>query len=402
MNTYPDKTSDRVPAKNITELAALAASNKINKGGSAAMIALRNGPSIILLVAAIAYSTKIASLGRVGIFAILISIFFIVSIVDKLCIKLRTKELGEQLQTARQQTVLMRFTKEGKGIGTYFGKLESDDPNFKVDTKLLFNLKPQRILPAPFQADVSDATLFVDPANNQPILVSAKGQAYTVDHSRLANVRPGLKPFVGILKYVVTTVGLIVLSVLCISKGIGVPPKTVPNGKTAAEYYDLGVQYKTLGWTEQARAALKRSIELGKNGETSIKAQRYLETKIPHFVTSEEAVQMNITGFNADNDFSHSQAEKDWLECIQKYPKFEWAYNNLAGLYIKEGKYKLADDLLQQALKINPSYVNAWLHVAELKRKQHDFAASHNAINTALKLDPDDQEAQLMRFMPDI
>jgi tetratricopeptide (TPR) repeat protein len=138
---------------------------------------------------------------------------------------------------------------------------------------------------------------------------------------------------------------------------------------------------------------------LDNGGETGRKAKRYLETKLPHYPATTEAVQLNIKAFNS-RFMDQQEAERTWLECIQKYPKFEWAYSNLGSLYVSEGKYKEAEDLLNKALAINPSYVNAWLHLAECKRKENDQAGMHACVKKALELDPDDQLAKLLDMMP--
>src|SRR5690606_1248922 len=59
------------------------------------------------------------------------------------------------------------------------------------------------------------------------------------------------------------------------------PPREVPDGLNAEEYYDLGVRYKEAGWTEQARDALNAAIELDQDGEFGKKALLYRRTKIP-------------------------------------------------------------------------------------------------------------------------
>jgi tetratricopeptide (TPR) repeat protein len=186
------------------------------------------------------------------------------------------------------------------------------------------------------------------------------------------------------------------LGVLTGCSSVSPPTEKVPDGKTASEYYDLGVQYKAAGWTEQSRDSLTRAIKLGQDNEIAVKAKRYLETKLPHDPAPEDAVHLNIKGFNL-RIFNKDEAEKIWLECIRKYPRFEWAYSNLGSLYVDEGKYAEAEKYLNEALEINPSYVNAWLHLAECKRKEKDFDAAHTCLKKALDLDPDDPVAKLQK-----
>jgi tetratricopeptide (TPR) repeat protein len=197
----------------------------------------------------------------------------------------------------------------------------------------------------------------------------------------------------------------VVFAAVAVLSGLGscalTPPEKVPDGKTASEYYDLGVAYKAAGWTEQSRDALNRAITLDHGHDVGIKAKRFLETKLPHDPASAEAVQMNIKGFNTQA-LDKQEAEKIWLECINKYPRFEWPYSNLGSLYVEEGKYKEGEDFLKKALEINPSYVNAWLHLAQCKSKQKDFQGARSCIRKALELDPDDEAAKLMNMTVDL
>lgn len=175
------------------------------------------------------------------------------------------------------------------------------------------------------------------------------------------------------------------------------PPVKVPEGKTAKEYYSLGIRYKAAGWTEHARDALSRSIHMGKGTAVSERARRYLETKLPRFPAPADAVRMNIEAFNSDD---RAEAERLWRACIEKYPNFEWAYGNLGHRYVREGRYKEGEELLERALAINPSYINGWLHLADSKRQQRDFAAARSCVKKALDLDPDDPLSQIMNNLP--
>jgi len=175
----------------------------------------------------------------------------------------------------------------------------------------------------------------------------------------------------------------------------------LPSGRTAGEYYRLGIEYKARGWTEQAREALSRAITLGRGTNISIRAERFLATKIPRYPVPEEAMHMNIEGFNLDHSANQAQAEKVWLECIRKYPNFEWPYGNLGILYVNQGKYKEGEALLHKALSINPSYLNAWLHLSESRRQQKDYVSAAKYINKALDLDSEDSAAQEMSAQKD-
>jgi tetratricopeptide (TPR) repeat protein len=204
----------------------------------------------------------------------------------------------------------------------------------------------------------------------------------------------GLSKAIGVFATVAVLIGLGGCSYLY-HAGFAVPPEKVPDGKTASEYYELGVAYKGTGWTEQSREALNRAIKLDGDKEVGRKAKRFLETKLPRDPAAAEAVQLNIKGFNSQI-FDKEEAEKVYLECIKKYPRFEWAYSNLGSLYVQEEKYKEGEDYLKKALEINPSYVNAWLHLAGCKKKENDLEGARSCLKKALELDPDDSSAKLM------
>jgi Zn-dependent protease len=175
-------------------------------------------------------------------------------------------------------------------------------------------------------------------------------------------------------------------------------PQAVPGGKTAGEYYKLSFQYKSAGWTEQARECVIKAMAMEPDGAIGIAAKNFLKTRLPINRVPEKAVLMNIQA-NAENAyFTRDRAEEIWKQCIAECPNFEWPYSNLADLLIQEGKLKEAEILLNRALKINPNYVNAWTRLAECKLKQNDKLTAQTSLEEALRLDPDDFGAKLIVF----
>ena len=173
-------------------------------------------------------------------------------------------------------------------------------------------------------------------------------------------------------------------------------PQQVPEGKTAAEYLEMGKLYKKGGWTEQARDALNRSIKADPGG-VGKEARVYLECYIPRYPVSPEAVQLNIAGYNQMVQNDLVGAEKTFLECNRKYPKFEWPYGNLGLVYTQQGKLKEARRALQKSLSLNPSYVNGWLHLAEVCQQGSDSAGAREAVNKVLQLDPSNSSARRLQ-----
>lgn len=175
------------------------------------------------------------------------------------------------------------------------------------------------------------------------------------------------------------------------------PPRDVPEGLTASEYYKLGVQYKSMGWTEQARDALTMAAEDGSDPDVTESARRFLRTKIPRFPVPLLAEQKNIEGFNQMATGDALGARTTFEELIREFPDFEWPYGNLSVLYLQEGQTERAKDLLDKALAINPHYVNGWLHMATARGLELDFDGAKDCVRKALDSDPTDPAALAMK-----
>ncbi len=307
--------------------------------------------------------------------------------------KYRCSILSKQLQKARCERVTISLCKTGFFPVVFEGLVSKGAAGLPAGTSLEFDIQ-SRQTPAAFHTKPVVGNVFFDPDKNKPLLVSVGKDAFSVNHGIGTKVHPKLRPVVGIASSI-AMFGLVMLVAL---NGF-TPPNKVPDGKTAHEYYELGVKYKTVGWTEQARESLQRAIKLGGSSADAKNAERYLNTKVPKYPVSQEAVTENIMGFN---ESSPVEAEKIWLGCIKKYPKFEWPYGNLGSQYVEQGRLKEGEALLQKALDINPSYVNAWLHLAECKRKQKDFEGAKKCLDTVMKLDPGNERAQVLRMIPNL
>jgi len=169
----------------------------------------------------------------------------------------------------------------------------------------------------------------------------------------------------------------------------------VPEGLTAAQYLDLGKQYKAAGWPEQARDALTRSIKADPEG-VGKKAAIYLRAYIPRYRVPDVAVQMNVRGYNQLARGDQAGAVRTFQDCIAQFPDFEWPYGNLGSVYVEQGRIQEAKDILQKALAINPSYVNGWLHLATARLKDGDMNGAIEAARMAQQIDPDNPLAKLI------
>jgi tetratricopeptide (TPR) repeat protein len=171
----------------------------------------------------------------------------------------------------------------------------------------------------------------------------------------------------------------------------------VPSGQSAAQYYQLGVKYKGAGWTEQARDSLNRAIKLEPQGVDGKRATIFLHAYLPRYAVQQEAVQMNIIGFNQAAGGHNEQAIQTYERCIKQFPKFEWPYGNLAALHVSQGKLDEAKELLSKILEVNPQYVNGWIHLAEANIAGKDFKRATECLNSAAAIDPDNAAVKALK-----
>lgn len=163
----------------------------------------------------------------------------------------------------------------------------------------------------------------------------------------------------------------------------------------ARELYNWGFYYKKLGWTEGSRALLSLSELIGGDAPEGLAARRYLHTKVPRYPQPEEAVRLNILGYNADNgNHNIDQAQAYFEECIRRYPNFEWPLANVATIYYRRGQLDKAEAAAAKAVSINPEYVNGWLVYSTVKAGQGDQKAALEYAERASKLDPDNPDLQ--------
>ncbi|CAN5664025.1 hypothetical protein BH10CYA1_BH10CYA1_51940 [soil metagenome] len=179
---------------------------------------------------------------------------------------------------------------------------------------------------------------------------------------------------------------------------LGLPTRDVPEGLSADEYFRIANQYKSMGWTEQARDALLMANEKDPN-DVGPKALRYLKTKIPRHPVPHHAVKKNIWGHSLFLRGELDEAKKTFEELIKNYPDFEWPYGNLGAVYIQQGKISNAKDVLSKAIDINGDYLNAWLHLARARAAVLEVREAQSCIDKAMRLDPDDQTVQSLKTL---
>jgi len=168
------------------------------------------------------------------------------------------------------------------------------------------------------------------------------------------------------------------------------PPRDVPTGLTAEEYFKLGKEYKDCGWTELAREALRLAIDMDIDGTTGRAALQYLRTRVPRHPVPLMAEQMNIQGYNLmEVQKDYRGAKRIFLELIEKYRDFEWPYGNLASIYLRHGDLSPAEEHFADAVKINPYYAHAWLGLARVHTLRGKFNEAKACVNKASETDSD-------------
>jgi len=162
------------------------------------------------------------------------------------------------------------------------------------------------------------------------------------------------------------------------------------------EYYQQGIMYKAYGWTEKSRQSMIEAQRF--DSKTSNKAKIYIRTHLPLYPISKEAEQMNIKGYNLMASRKTDQAIETFKRCIAKYPGFEWPCGNLGSLYIKLGNYEQAKIYLDKALAINPNYVNALHHMAELELRQGHKDNALKYLEQISSADPYESQVELQKL----
>jgi tetratricopeptide (TPR) repeat protein len=308
--------------------------------------------------------------------------------------KKNVRRLSDIIYHENPATARLLLTKQRDftGMPSYFGIVQESSSNNLASKKIFFNY-PGPAVEQIFNGDAVKTEVYTDSLNGKPLAVNTRLGLLIVNNRLTAGFTPAAQIGVALVSTIGITAGVLVM-LFMFGSGLS---KTVPDGLSAQRYYDLGVNYKDGGWTEQSRS-LNRAIKLDPNG-VGKKADLYRRTKLPHKPATEEAVQMNIAGFNAQV-LDSRKAEQTWKECIKKYPEFEWPYSNLGSLYVEQNRLKEAQPLLQKAIELNPDYVNGLIHMAELKRKQKDFREAKKYIDKILELEPDNQPAQMLKMSP--
>jgi tetratricopeptide (TPR) repeat protein len=90
-------------------------------------------------------------------------------------------------------------------------------------------------------------------------------------------------------------------------------------------------------------------------------------------------------------------AKQEWKKAIDQlhkalalYPAYAEAYNNLGVVYARLGDSVKEREALQKAIAVNDHFAPAFVNLARLEMKEHNFAAAEADLNKATSADPAD------------
>jgi tetratricopeptide (TPR) repeat protein len=87
-------------------------------------------------------------------------------------------------------------------------------------------------------------------------------------------------------------------------------------------------------------------------------------------------------GIIETNIGKNNQAIDTFRNLTERFPELPEPFNNLAVLYAEKGQYTLAKEILEQAIKTNPSYLTAHINLGDIFTKM-----ASEAYNNALEID---------------
>jgi len=175
------------------------------------------------------------------------------------------------------------------------------------------------------------------------------------------------------------------------------PQRELPQALSVQEYLSLGQRYLNLYWSEQARDAFEKVIEISPDSAEGQSARRLIRTRLPR----EPVPYLAIQGYNEARraSFAGSTAEAiDTLQSlIDSYPSFEWPHTLLAEIYIRQARLFEAGELVEQAVALNPSHVSCWILKAKLAAINGQVMDAQSALDRACDLDSEDGSIAYLR-----
>lgn len=153
---------------------------------------------------------------------------------------------------------------------------------------------------------------------------------------------------------------------------------------TAASFVCASIFSVGLAHASQAEVnEVHQLLERGKTTEAAQRVQSYLKQ-------NSTDVQMRfLQGVVATEQQKYDQAIKVFTALTQEYPGLPEPYNNLAVLYAAKGEERKATQVLEQAIRTNPSYATAHENLGDLYARM-----ASDAYAKALQLDSNRKAVQ--------
>lgn len=168
-------------------------------------------------------------------------------------------------------------------------------------------------------------------------------------------------------------------------------------GETDAARQQLDIYQKQMeGKSDHATAALKSSQaeEAVREGDKQLAATLYREAiaVLPDNAVLEYRLSLVLS------DLNDTQGERTALErAVEIDPNFALALYQLGYVDSREGDAVGAEQRFHQAISASPGYVQAWLALAATLAKESRIPDALQAVDSALKIAPDNSEALELR-----
>lgn len=144
----------------------------------------------------------------------------------------------------------------------------------------------------------------------------------------------------------------------------------------------LAASKSAQGDEEIAKGNMDKAAELYREAVTALPKDAYLEYKL--------ALILDSTG-----DATNERVALD--QAIQIDPDFALAQYQLGYLDSRGGDLSSAEKHFRSALQAAPGYTKAWISLAATLAMESQFTEAQKAVTIALRLDPQDAEAQQLR-----
>ena len=134
-----------------------------------------------------------------------------------------------------------------------------------------------------------------------------------------------------------------------------------------------------LSYAESEQKSIEEIKILLKNGDYT-NAEKLTNQSIENNLNNPEL--LFYKGIIETNQGKKNQAIDTFRDLTERFPKLPEPFNNLAVLYAGKGQFRLAKEILEQAIKTNPSYLTAHINLGDIFTKM-----ASEAYNKALEID---------------